>query len=66
MDSNLKQLRTAAGLTQKQLAATTGLSVSTIGKLETGERDILRASMVTISLFCVALKCQPEDLVTET
>ena len=61
--NNLKKLRLTVGLSQRQLAERTGLSPSTIAKLESGERDIMQASMVTISLLCLALKCSPEDLV---
>lgn len=61
--NNLKELRLAAGLSQRRLSERTSLSPSTIAKLESGERDIMRASMVTISLLCLALNCTPEELV---
>lgn len=61
--NNLKELRLATGLSQRQLAERANLSLSTIAKLESGERDIMQASMVTISLLCLALKCTVDDLI---
>ena len=61
---NLKDYRTAAGLSQSQLAAASGISVSAIQSIEQGLRDINRAEALTVYKLSQALNCNMEELLT--
>lgn len=58
----LQEKRKAAGLTQAQLAAASGLSVRTIQHYEQGMLDFNKAAAVTVWRLARALGCQVEDL----
>ena len=58
----LQEKRKAAGLTQAQLAASSGLSVRTIQHYEQGMLDFNKAAAVTVWRLARALGCQVEDL----
>jgi len=62
LDANtLKRLRTAAGLTQQELAARSGLSMAQIMALEQGKRDNPRLD--TLRKLAVGLGCTVGELV---
>lgn len=58
--TQLKNYRKVAGLTQKQLAQKSGVDVTLISKLESGQR--LRASYPSIVRLARALNLEPEEL----
>lgn len=58
----LAQYRKAAGLTQAELSARTGLSRAAVSRLENG---IHRPRLSTRCLLAHALKCRPEQLFGE-
>ena len=60
--SNLKNIRTGAGLSQSQLAALSGVSGRMIQYYEQGYKDINKASIDTAFRLAVALQCRIEDL----
>ena len=60
---NLKQFRIAAGLSQSQLAATSGVSVRMIQHYEQGTKDINKAEALKIYKLAQALGCNMEDLI---
>ena len=60
---NLRTLRAARGLTQKQLADSSGVPQSTISQLETGQRD--NATLATLHAVAKGLGCPVEDLVRD-
>lgn len=55
MDSKLKRMRTKKGVTKKQLAELSGVSVNMIVKYENGQRDIDKASLDTLTKLATAL-----------
>ena len=61
--NKLQETRTAAGLTQKQLAEKAGLSYSLICKYERGEEDITKAQYMTVRKLCEVLNCNPDDII---
>lgn len=60
--TNLKRIRTAAGLSQSQFAEKTGVSVRTIQHYEQGARDINKAQGLTLLTFARALNVTIEDI----
>lgn len=56
---NAKRLRTAAGLSQEELAARAGLHRTYISSVERGQRNI---SLENIHALASALGCDPRDL----
>ncbi len=62
MDSNLRRLRELRALSQRELAARAKLSVTTINRIETGQR---RPMPRTIRKLAEALGVTPEELLTE-
>ena len=58
--TRLRELREAAGLTQLQLAAASGLTHEAISNLETGKRSPLAA---TVGALAQALRVEPERFV---
>lgn len=54
--------RQATGLTQKQLAEKSGVSLSTIQKYERGAKDINNAGLNVVMALCKALGCSVADL----
>lgn len=64
-NERLKTLRTAAGLSQSQLARETGLNVRTLQHYEQGTKDLNAARLSTILKLCAALHCRLRDIITE-
>lgn len=60
--SKLKELRTAQGLSQSKLAATSGVNVRLIQDYEQGHKDINGARAITLYQLAKALNCKMEDL----
>jgi transcriptional regulator with XRE-family HTH domain len=56
---NVKRLRTAAGLSQEELAARSGLHRTYISSVERGNRNV---SLENIFALAEALKSDPRDL----
>lgn len=61
--SNLKDIRIAAGLSQSQLAALSGVSVRMVQYYEQGYKDINKASIDAAFRLAMALGCSVEDLI---
>ena len=61
-ESNLKRIRTAAGLSQSQLAAETEIPVRTIQQYEQGQKNINRANAEYLIRLSKALYCDPARL----
>ena len=66
MKNNLKELRKQAGMTQEQLAESIGTSKTYISQLENGTRNIETIRQSTMSKLCIALNCNPGDLIIST
>ena len=62
MSDKLKAARTAAGMTQKQLAAASGISLRTLQHYEQGSKDISQAAAVTVYRLAQALGVSMEQL----
>ena len=60
--NRLRDRRTAAGLTQQQLAVRSGVSVRAIQQYEQGAKDVNKAAAVTVLRLSRALGCMVEDL----
>ena len=60
----LKDYRIAAGFSQSQLAAASGISLRAIQSIEQGWRDINKAEAFTIYKLSQALNCNMEDLIS--
>lgn len=58
-ENRIRELRIEREMTIEQLAEATGLSVSYVSRLESGERNL---SIRNINLFAHALKVEPRDL----
>lgn len=63
METNLKSLRTAAGLTQAQLAELSGVSLRAIQSYEQGCRSLRNVTKVVVKALADALKTEPEKLI---
>ncbi len=63
METKLKQLRLAAGLSQNQLAEQAQLHVQALSKLDRGDRDILNVRLETALKIANALNCSVNDLI---
>ena len=61
-DTNLKRLRKAAGLTQKELAEQSGIPVRSIQQYEQRRKDINKMQAESIIALSKALECQADDL----
>ena len=61
--SNLKRIRTEAGLSQSKLAEASGVSVRMIQHYEQRVKDINAAAAVTVYRLAQALDCTVEDLI---
>lgn len=62
---NLKDIRIAAGLTQKQLAEMSGVNIRQIGRYESGSSDMSNATLVNALAIAKALNVEPRDLMEE-
>ncbi len=60
--SNLKRIRTEAGLSQSQLAEASDVNVRMIQHYEQGVKDINAAAALTVYRIARALDCTVEDL----
>lgn len=65
MSNNLKDLRTAAGITQAELAKKSGVSLRMIQYYEQGFKDLSKAALETGIRIADALNCDPRDLLTK-
>ena len=61
-ESRLKRLRTAARLSQSELAERTGLNVRTLQHYEQGTKDIRRAAGETLQILARALGTTIENI----
>lgn len=61
-ETNLKALRTLAGLSQSELAAQADIPVRTIQQYEQRQKDINKAQAVTLLRLARTLNCKVEDL----
>lgn len=61
-ETNLKALRTLAGLSQSELAAQADVPVRTIQQYEQRQKDINKAQAVTLLRLARTLNCKVEDL----
>ena len=59
VEIRLREVRTAAGLTQVQLAELAGLDQGQISRIEA---DATMISLDVLDRLCRALKCQPGDI----
>ena len=62
MDSNVRRLRELCALSQRELAARAKLSVTTVNRIETGQRKPMPK---TIRKLAEALGVTPEELLAE-
>lgn len=60
--NKLKQIRKIRGLTQKNLADYTKISIKTIQAYEQETRDLRKASIDNINKICNVLDCIEKDL----
>lgn len=60
--TNLKKFREQAGLTQQQLANTTGVNIRMIQDYEQKHKDINNARAITLLKLASTLNCSIEDL----
>ncbi|MBQ3335643.1 MAG: helix-turn-helix transcriptional regulator [Eubacteriaceae bacterium] len=63
--SKLKEMRTARGLSQSQLAEKAGIKVRSYQAYEQGTASFDRVHMDTILRICLALECKMEDVLTD-
>lgn len=61
--NKLKAKREAAGMSQADLAASTGISVRVIQNYEQGARPLNGARAITVYKIAKALHCTVEDLI---
>lgn len=63
--SKLKYRRTAAGLTQKQLAEAAGISIRLLQEYEQGRKDLNRAQVQKALALANALGVRVEEILPE-
>lgn len=61
--SNLRRLRAAAGLSQKELSERSGVNIRVIQGYEQRKRDINKAQFQAVLNLAAALGCEPVELV---
>lgn len=61
--TKLKAIRTAAGLSQKQLAENAGVNARMVQHYEQGFKDINKAQVMIVYKLAQALGCSVEDLI---
>lgn len=64
LESTLKRLRSAKGLSQNDLAIMSGVSIRSIRAYEQGAADISKAQADTLYAISKVLDCSIEDLIT--
>ena len=62
-ETNVKHLRTRLGLTQRQLAAESGVPLRTIQQYEQRQKNINKAQAEYLLMLASALNCTPMDLI---
>jgi len=60
--TNLKRIRTVAGITQEKLAAESGVSLRSIQMYEQRNKDINKAQAISLAKIARVLGCDVEDL----
>jgi transcriptional regulator with XRE-family HTH domain len=65
MDSKLKTIRLAHGLSQSQLAAAAGINGRVLQNYEQDVRDLSGAKLATLLKICIALHCKLEDILPD-
>ena len=60
----LKEIRKKAGLSQKELAEKSGVTIKNIQHYESGYRNINMAKLETLAKIAVSLNCQISDILT--
>jgi len=65
-NGGLKQNREFSGMSQRELAEKTGISIRTIQEYERGSRDLNGAKLVTLLKFCNALGCSLDAILTDS
>ena len=63
--SQMKRQREAAGMTQAQLAALTGINIRMIQHYEQGQKNLDGAHLNTLLRLCLALHCPLAALITD-
>ena len=61
-ETNLKRLRRQAGLSQRELAEKSGISLRTIQQYEQRKKNINKAQIETLIPLSMALYCEVRDL----
>lgn len=61
----LKELRMAAGLSQKQLADLAGTNVRVLQHYEQGTKNFDHARIDILIKYCLALNCKLSDLIED-
>lgn len=64
-NEGLRKLRTAAGLSQNQLAQAAGINRRVLQNYEQGIRDLSGAKLSTLLKICIAIRCKLRDIVTD-
>lgn len=64
-NEKLQPLRKAAGFSQSQLAAMTGIKLQVLQQYERGARNLNGAKLSTLLKLCNALRCKLCDLITD-
>lgn len=64
-NEKLQPLRKAAGFSQSQLAAMTGIKLQVLQQYERGARNLNGAKLSTLLKLCNALRCRLCDLITD-
>lgn len=65
-NGGLKKNRELSGMSQKELADQTGISIRTIQEYERGSRDLNGAKFLTLLKFCNVLGCSLDALLTDS
>lgn len=63
--TDLKAYRKAAGMTQLELAAASGVNLRTLQDYEQGKKPISQAAAITVYKIAKALGVSVEDLITK-
>ena len=64
-NTNLKEQREKAGLSQGQLAAAAGISARVLQNYEQGVRNLNGAKLATLLALCKALGCKLSALISD-
>lgn len=61
--TRIKELRTATGMTQEELARKANVKLATLQKLECGANSIMGAKLATVAQIAKALNAPIESLI---